>query len=587
LRDARQSYLRWGASGKVRQLDELHPRLIEETPVPGPTSTVVTAIEDPDLATVMKVSQALSGEMALERLTDVLMRLAIEYAGAERGLLLLSRGSELRQEAEAITSREGFVVRRRDEFVAAFPDTVVDHVMRTHDILILDDASVHPAFSANSYVRERNARSVLCLPLVSEAKMIGVLYLENNLSPGVFTAGRISILKLLALQAAISLENTYLYHDIAEREAKIRHLVDANIIGIMIWNIEGRIIEANDAFLRIVGYAREDLVSGRLSWKALTPAEWLDRDEKQLVPELWKTGNLHPFEKEYFRKDGSRVPVMIGAARFGDRSDEGVSFIVDLTEQRRTTEALRDMQFQLQHANRIATIGQLTSSIAHEVNQPISGIVTNANAVLRMLARSEPPVEAMAKAVGRILRDGTRAGDIVDRLRNLIKKAPPRHACLEINPLIHEVIDIIRGEATKTGVSVQTALGGELLQIRGDRVELQQVILNLIINAIEAMSGDGQDRELRIVSGKTEAGHVFVSVRDSGPGLAPAAFGLVFEPFHTTKPGGLGLGLSICRSIIEAHGGRLWAGANSPRGAVFQFELPSEFSSELDMAVPE
>jgi C4-dicarboxylate-specific signal transduction histidine kinase len=294
---------------------------------------------------------------------------------------------------------------------------------------------------------------------------------------------------------------------------------------------------------------------------------------------------LQPIEKEYFRKDGSRVPVMIGAARFGDRSDEGVSFIVDLTEQRRTTEALRDMQSQLQHANRIATIGQLTSSIAHEVNQPISGIVTNANAVLRMLTRSEPPMEAMAKAVGRILRDGTRAGDIVDRLRNLIKKAPPRHACLEINPVIDEVIDIIRGEAAKTCVSVQTALGGELPRIRGDRVELQQVILNLIINAIEAMSGDGQDRELRIVSGKTEAGYVFVSVRDSGPGLAPAAFELVFEPFHTTKPGGLGLGLSICRSIIEAHGGRLWAGANSPRGAVFQFELPSELSSELDMAV--
>src|ERR1700720_4034320 len=247
--------------------------------------------------------------------------------------------------------------------------------MRTREIVILDDASAHPTFSADSYIRERNARSVLCLPLVNETKMTGILYLENNLTPRVFTPDRIAVLKILALQAAISLENSRLYSDLAEREAKIRRLVDANIIGIVIWDVQGRIIDANQAFLDIVGYAREDLAS--LRWTELTPAEWRDVDD-QAFAELHTTGTVHPREKEYYRKDGSRVPVLVARALFEWNRDEGVAFVLDLTERKHVEGALRDAQANLAHVVRMTTLGELAASIAHEVNQPLAPAVAHA-----------------------------------------------------------------------------------------------------------------------------------------------------------------------------------------------------------------
>jgi len=213
------------------------------------------------------------------------MRTAIEHAGAERGLLILPRGVEQRIEAEATTSGDTVIVRLREASVAvvALPESIVHYVVRTRESVILEDASAENPFSADTYIRQHHARSVLCLPLINQAKLIGVLYLENNLTPHVFNPTRIAVLKLLASQAAISLENTRLYGDLEEREAKIRRLVDANIMGVVIWNLEGEIIEANEAFLRMVEYDREDLVSGRMRWRDLTPAEWRDRDERAVA----------------------------------------------------------------------------------------------------------------------------------------------------------------------------------------------------------------------------------------------------------------------------------------------------------------
>ena len=273
--------IRWGADGKVRQLDELYPHLREEKPVAGPTSTIGAPVEHLDLATVIKVSQAVSGEIVLEKLIDTLMRTAIEHAGAERGLLILPRGDEYRIEAEATTSDDTVTVGQRQASVTAadLPESILHYVMRTQESVILDDAAAANPFSADTYIHQHHARSILCLPLLKQGRLIGVLYLENNLTPHVFTPDRVTVLKLLASQAAISLENSRLYRDLADREAKIRRLVDANIIGIFICDREGRILEANDAFLRIVGYDREDLVSGRVRWTELTPPEWRERDD--------------------------------------------------------------------------------------------------------------------------------------------------------------------------------------------------------------------------------------------------------------------------------------------------------------------
>lgn len=376
-------------------------------------------------------------------------------------------------------------------------------------------------------------------------------------------------------------ENIQLQSDLAARDIKIRRLFDANIIGIIIWEVEGRILEANDAFLRIVGYDRDDLLSGRLHRTDLTPPEWRDRDV-QTVAELKRLGTAHPFEKEYVRKDGSRVPVLIGGTMFGAGGDQGVGFVLDLTplkraeaEGREHERRYREALMELAHANRVTTMGQLTASIAHEVNQPIAAIVANAEAGLNWLEAQPPNLARVRQTFGWITGDGMRAGDIIGRIRALIRKAPPQKEDMQVNQAVLEVIALTRSEALKNGVSVQTQLAEGLPSIQADRVQLQQVLLNLIVNAVEAMAAVGEgERELLISTGRDTSSGVHVTVRDSGPGLDPKNVECLFDAFYTTKPTGMGMGLAICRSIIEVHGGRMWAGANEPRGAVFQFTLP-------------
>src|SRR6202022_3697291 len=380
LQDARYGYLRWGADGKVRHLDEMYPHPREEEPAPVPTSTIGTPVEHLDLATVIKVSQASSGEIVLYTMIDTLMRTAIEQAGAERGLLILQRGAEPRIEAEATTGGDTVVVQLRDQPVTAsvLPESVLHYVLRIRESIILDDAAAQPAFAADPYLRERQARSILCLPLINQAKLIGVLYLENTLTPRAFAPARSAVLKLLASQAAIALENAHLYRDLEQREAKIRRLVDANIIGIYIWEIDGRIIEANDTFLRMVGFDREDLVSGRLRWTDLTPPEWRDITARTLA-ELKTIGTVRPFEKEYFRKDGSCVPVLIGSAAFGEQRDEAVAFVLDLTERKR---AEGERQVQLWFLESMEKVNQAIHG-ANDLEQMASDVL---EAVLSIFA---------------------------------------------------------------------------------------------------------------------------------------------------------------------------------------------------------
>jgi C4-dicarboxylate-specific signal transduction histidine kinase len=239
------------------------------------------------------------------------------------------------------------------------------------------------------------------------------------------------------------------------------------------------------------------------------------------------------------------------------------------------SEALREAQMELAHVNRVTTMGQLAASITHEVKQPIAGVVTNAHAGLRWLSRQPPGVEEARNAFGRIIKDGNRASDVIGRIRSLIKKGPPQKERLDINETILEVVALTRSEAVKNGVSVQTQLADGLPLIQGDRVQLQQVVLNLILNAVEAMSGVSERaRELRISAGTDASGGVLVAVQDSGPGLPPESFDRIFEAFYTTKAGGMGMGLSICRSIVEAHGGRIWASRTAGPGATVQLTLP-------------
>jgi PAS domain S-box-containing protein len=454
-------------------------------------------------------------------------------------------------------------------------------VLKSGQPLRVTDALADETWRSNPHVKSGTI-SYLGVPISwPDGKMFGTICIRDNKRNAYSEAYLKLLLHFRDLLQADLKSLARLHGEIETREAKIRRLVDANVMGIFVWDVEGRILEANDAFLHIIGYDREDLAAGRVRWTDLTPSEWRD-DTARRVAEVTTTGTAQPREKEYFRKDGSRVPVLVGGATIGEEPQQAIAFVLDLSERKRAEAQARDaerryreMQMELAHANRVATMGQLTASIAHEVKQPIAATVSNAQAALRWLGRQPPDLEEVRQALAHIVQDGKRAGDVVGGIRDLIKKAPPREDRLDINEAAREVIELTRGEAAKSGVRVRTQLADGLPVIQGDRVQLQQVMLNLIINAVEAMRGvsDGP-RELLISTGTSDIGDVRGAVRDSGPGLTPAALERLFEPFYTTKPGGLGLGLSICRSIIEAHGGRLWASANVPHGAIFQFTLP-------------
>jgi PAS domain S-box-containing protein len=275
--------------------------------------------------------------------------------------------------------------------------------------------------------------------------------------------------------------------------------------------------------------------------------------------------------------DGSLKHVhTVGHPTVNDSGDlvEFVGTVMDVTERRQGEEALRKAQVELAHVTRVTTLGAMTASIAHEVNQPLGAVVNNASACLRWLAATN--LEEARQSAELIVADGHRASEIINRIRALAKKAPPQKDWLNINETILEVIALARSEIQKNRVSLQTQLSSDLSLILGDRIQLQQVILNLLINAIEAMSGGGANpRELLVGSGKDESRGVWVAVRDSGPALDPESLSHIFTAFYTTKPQGMGMGLAISRSIIEAHGGRLWATANDDRGATFQFTLPT------------
>jgi len=268
---------------------------------------------------------------------------------------------------------------------------------------------------------------------------------------------------------------------------------------------------------------------------------------------------------------------------------EYVGTAVDVTDRKRAEEErerLRQIEADLAHLNRVSMLGELAASIAHEVNQPLSGIVSNGSACLRFLARDTPDVEEVREAVRDIVRDGKRAGEVIARIRALTKRAATPREELDLNDIIREVLALVGDEAKKGKVIIRTQFAADLSPVSGDRVQLQQVGLNLIMNGMEAMSGvDQRPRELVITTRRMEPDQVQVTVRDAGTGLDPNTMGRIFEPFYTTKAGGMGMGLSISRSILQAHGGRLWATANDGPGTSFHFTLPKYHDEESNAGV--
>jgi PAS domain S-box-containing protein len=625
FQNARHCYLRWGADGKVRQLDELYPNLRTEGAAPGPTGKIKEPIDQLDLAAVVKVSQAISSEIVPEKLIETLLKVALENAGAERGLLILPHGEQHRIEAEIKTDLDQVQVQRRRAPITSceLPESLLRYVIRTQQKIILDDASANNMFSEDDYLRQRCPRSVLCLPLVKQTKVVGALYLEHNLAPRVFTQKRLAMLELLASQAAISLDHARLYSELSRANARLErseaYLAEAESLSkcgswalkpatkeITYWSPERYHLFGFDPDAGVPSYEavlQRVHPEDRTRWLENTEeAERRDSDlDFRVVLPDGETKYLHGVGHPVFSESGELVEI-IGAA-------------MDITERKRAEEQQREAQAQLAHVTRVATVGEFAGSIAHEVKQPLTAIINNADACLALLPGEVSELEDVREALSDIISDADRASSVIERIRGLIKKSPPRKSRLDLNATIGGVIALARGELDRHGVLLLTRLPDDLPPILGDRIQLQQVLLNLIINAIEAMSGVTEGpRELQISSEKiaaacsesehrmpipsdrrwtetptqpdaphedpgsslaeAEVSYALVSVADSGPGLDANALNRLFDAFYTTKPQGLGMGLSISRSIIEAHGGRLWAGANVPKGALFQFTLP-------------
>jgi PAS domain S-box-containing protein len=939
-----------------RQIAQARERLVEAMKQQTATSEMLRIISNSPIQSVLDAVAENAARLCdsnnaeIFRLENNLLRLVASY-----GEIPVN-----------IHAREGLPANRDRVMGRAACDRRTIHV---HDLAAED--SEYPEGSRDA--KREGHRTTLATPLLREGTPIGVILIRRwEIRP--FNDKQIALLETFADQAVVAIENVRLFEaekqrtlalaqanrDLAEREANIRRLVEANIIGIFIWDVDGRIIEANDSFLDLVQYNREDLVSGRVRWTDLTPEEWQD-DTARRVAEVMSTGAAQPREKEYFRRDGSRVPVLIGGAALGERGDRGIAFVVDLTERKRAEEALREsaealrrseaylaeaqrlshtgtwvsdgtlttvynseenyriwgvdplqglpsrdamwqrihpddrgrvwegvqeavrqkrdyagefrivlpdgtikyldvtahhrfsargevveilrtnvdvtegkraeralreseekfrdyaetasdwfwetgpdykftllsenafgsdpadrigtacwghaldletepekwrvlqatldshkpfrdfiycttggngspmyvrasgkpvfdangefrgyrgtgtdvtalmraqealreserssrsaidgiaglvsvlapngevetanrqlleyfgrslewiknwgtndavhpedlpriaelfkramadgipfqhelrmrrfdgeyrwfdnrgvpirddsgriarwyilltdiedrtralaqleqMQSDFAHMNRVSMMGELAASLSHEITQPIASARNNARAAQNFLDKQPPDLGEAREALSCVVGDADRAGDIVDRIRDHMKKAPPRKAQFDLNEAINEVIVLGRSAIIKSGVSVQTRISEGLFPVHGDRVQLQQVVLNLLLNAVEAMGSSETGARDLLISTEQDRTGVVVAVHDSGPGIHPEHLERVFNAFYTTKSSGMGMGLSICRSIIEAHGGRLWAEANEPRGAIFQFTLPA------------
>jgi PAS domain S-box-containing protein len=427
----------------------------------------------------------------------------------------------------------------------------------------------------------------------------GALYLENNLASHVFTPERISVLRLLVSQAAISLDHARLYADLVQEnndrkkaeealrasEERWSMLAENSSAGIALLAPDGRFIAANQALQKMLGYSESELREHTVL--AITHGEDRPRCAAVIAKASEATRQVYRLEKRYLHKTGRIIwtdlsVVFIPAS--GSNSAFFSAVIVDITERQLAEEALQKAQMELAHMSRITTLGELSAAIAHEINQPLAALITDASACIRWLA-AENPEEARHCAL-RIMANGNRAGEIIGRVRALAKKAPPQKERLDLKEVIGEVLSIASSEIRRHRVSLETKFSPDLPPIFGDKIQLQQVLLNLLVNAIEAMSTlAAGPRELVLTARRATApsplspssladDQVLVAVCDSGPGLDPAILGRLFDTFCTTKPHGLGMGLAISRTIIEAHGGRLQATANKPQGAVFEFNLP-------------
>ena len=573
LRHARDCYLRWEAHGKVRQLDERYPQL-RVLPAQAAKDAGVAQL---DALSIAKASQAISGRIVLDELIDTLMHLVLESAGAQNGCLLLAREEALVLVAEAKVEQQAVQMRqhaRQPPSPAQLPLTMLQYVRRSREpVLLMEAATPHP-FASDPYFAQQHPQSVLCLPILRQSALVGILYLENNLATHAFTPDRVQVLELLASQAAISLDNARLYADVRDSHARIRRLVESNIIGIFFWDLSGNITDANDAFLRMVGYSRQELAAGQVQWAAMTPEEYRAADA-QAIQELAKSGSVTPFEKEFIRKDGTRLPILIGVTLFEQSQDTGVAFVLDLTERKRA-EAEREARHAAEAANRAKSA--FLANMSHELRTPLNGILGYA----QILQRDPVLGQRQLAGVNVIRQSGehllTLINDVLDLAKIEAGKMELYLADLQCPQFMQDIAAIVSVKAAQKGLELVCELAPDLPQwVRADEKRLRQILLNLLSNAVKFTD---RGRVTLLVRFAPPAQLCF-EVQDSGVGITADQLETIFAPFEQAgdiqhRVGGTGLGLAISRQYVRLMGGEIQVESQPGQGSTFRFEVAAQ-----------
>jgi PAS domain S-box-containing protein len=574
-RQARAGYARYGADGKVAQLDRRHARPGGVRPSAlGPARD--TSNRQLDIATVVKASQAVSREIVLPALIETLMRMSVEHAGADRGLLILPAADGFQVEAEATGTRAGIDVDIRRAPAdpadpAIVPASLLRYVARVHENVLLDDAAAPHLFADDPYFHAQPPQSVLCIPLMKQAHLVGILYLENRLAPRAFTRNHLAVLELLASQAAISLENATLYASLQAREARIRRLVDSSIIGIFFWGLDGGIGDANDAFLHMVGYSREDLLAGNVRWERMTPPESKAIDEQKLA-EVKATRTCTPYEKEFLRKDGTRLPVLVGAVLFDDSPDQGVAFVLDLSA-RRQAEKDRQAREAAEAASRAKSA--FVANMSHELRTPLNGILGYA----QILERDPMLNERQLAGVNVIRKSGEHLlaliNDILDMAKIEAGKMDLYATDVPLVRFVQTIADIVGVKAAQKQLHLACDFAPGLpARVRVDEKRLRQVLLNLLSNAVKFTDAGTVTLQVRFAP----PDRLGFDVHDTGIGIAFDQLDAIFEPFEQAgdvgrRLTGTGLGLAISRQYVRLMGGDIQVDSQVGRGSTFRFDV--------------
>jgi two-component system sensor kinase FixL len=360
-------------------------------------------------------------------------------------------------------------------------------------------------------------------------------------------------------------------------QSRLAAIISSSDDAIVGKTLDGIVTSWNAGATNIFGYEAHEMIGQPIS--RIIPPE-LEAEEREILRRIGQGDRIRNYKTVRYAKDGRRVDISLTVSPVLDQSGKviGASKVArDITAEKRAEAELQQIRDELARVARVTTLGELTAAIAHEVNQPLTGVINSGNACLRWLSQETPNPEAVRKSVERVISEGNRAAKVIKRVRALVEKAPTLRERLSVNDAITEVLPMIDAEIRRNAIALRTDLASDVPLIFGDRVQLQQVMLNLMLNAIDAMSGTDPPRDLLVTSARGESNEVLVTVRDSGSGLDEKSLDRLFEAFYTTKAQGMGIGLAVSRTIVQAHGGSLWAQPNEPRGAAFAFTLPVNF----------